>query len=143
MENDARMAGGCLCGAVRFTAVPTKLEMDVCHCSKCRRWSGGVFMAVPGGDTVKFESDAALGVFGSSDYGERLFCRTCGSTLAWRMKDGSSTAVSMQAFDDSSGFVFAEEIFIDEKPPQYAFANETRKLTGEEVFAQFAKAQGN
>lgn len=135
-------SGGCLCGAVRLSASPTKLEMDVCHCSMCRRWSGGVFMAVPCGDTLRFDKDDELAIFRSSDYGERLFCRSCGSSLAWRMQDGSNAAVSMQAFDDIEGFVFAEEIFVDEKPDHYTFANETRKLTRADVMAQFAQMQG-
>lgn len=137
---EARRTGGCLCGAVRLSAVPAKLEMDVCHCSRCRRWSGGVFMAIPCEPGIEFEGP--VGSFQSSDYGERLFCTACGSTLAWRMLDGSMIAVSMHAFDDTSGFVFAEEIFIDDKPPHYSFANDTRKLTGAEVMAQFAANQG-
>jgi len=134
--------GGCLCGAVRFEAVPSKLEMDVCHCSMCRRWSGGAFMAVPCGNSLSFTLSGGLAVFRSSDYGERLFCKACGSSIAWRMQDGSAAAVSMQAFDDAEGFVFAEEIFVDDKPDTYAFANHTRKLTGAEVMAQFANEQG-
>ena len=34
------------------------------------------------------------------------------------------------------------QIFIDEKPDFYSFANETTTLTGEEVFAQFNDSQG-
>jgi hypothetical protein len=134
--------GGCLCGSVRFEASPLRLDMDACHCSMCRRWSGGVFMAVPCGDGVAFQSAATLGIYRSSEYGERLFCRECGSSLIWRLQDGSSAAVALQAFDDLSGFVFVEEIFVDEKPDHYAFANETRKRTGAEVMAQFANEQG-
>lgn len=142
MGGDGPRTGGCLCGSVRLSAVPEKLEMDVCHCSMCRRWSGGVFMAVPCGTRVDFDEAATLGVYRSSDYGERLFCKVCGSTLGWRMADGSSTMVSMQAFDDTRGFVFADEIFIDQKPPHYSFANETRMVTGAEIMAQFANEQG-
>jgi hypothetical protein len=135
-------SGRCLCGAVRFTATPAKLEMDVCHCTFCQRWTGGVFMAVPCGDSLRFEDEAQLGTFKSSDYGERLFCRACGSSLAWRMQDRSHSAVSMQAFAERGDFLFAEEIFVDEKPATYEFANDTRRLTGAEVFAQFGANAG-
>jgi len=138
----AARTGGCLCGAVRFDAVPEKPEIDACHCSRCRRWSGGVFLSVPCGTSLDLRGGDALGVHRMSDYGERLFCRTCGSSIAWRMQDGSMSAVAFQAFDDQSGLVFAEEIFIDDKPPHYSFANETRKLTGAQVMAQFANEQG-
>jgi hypothetical protein len=33
--------------------------------------------------------------------------------------------------------VLTTEIFVDEKPGYYTFANETRKLTGQEVMAAF------
>jgi hypothetical protein len=136
-----RMTGGCLCGAVRFTAVPKALEMDVCHCSMCRRWSGGTVMSVPCTE-VDVEDPAALAVYVSSDWAQREFCRTCGSSLFWRMRGGEGhVAVSMQAFDDVSPFAFAEEIFIDEKPALYAFAGERPRLTGAEVMAKFTAQQ--
>jgi hypothetical protein len=128
------LSGKCLCGAVRFTATPKNDEMSVCHCGMCRRWSGGVFMAV-GCETLDVEDGAPLGVYRSSDYGERVFCSVCGSSLFWRMHDDSFFAVCPQAFDDPSRFRFASEIFIDAKPANYAFANDTRKMTGAEFFA--------
>lgn len=136
MAELAPRTGGCLCGAVRFTATPTTHEVDACHCGMCRRWTGGVYMAAPC-EGVTMEDEAATGVYRSSDYGERVFCKTCGSSLVWRMQDGSSAHVSVSALDDLSGFVLAQEIFIDEKPAVYDFANDTRKLTGAEFAAKF------
>jgi hypothetical protein len=37
---------------------------------------------------------------------------------------------------------FTEEIFIDERPPYYAFANETTQLTDEEVVRKYASLMG-
>ncbi|KQT60467.1 MULTISPECIES: GFA family protein [unclassified Aureimonas] len=127
-------SGGCLCGAVRLDAVLGSAEAGVCHCSMCRKWSGGVFMTVEC-DSVAFADEASLGIYRSSDYGERLFCRVCGSSLVWRMQDGSAHALALQALDDQSGIALTSEIFIDEKPSFYAFANETRKMTGAEFIA--------
>ena len=137
------LSGRCLCGNVRFTAVPTKMEMDVCHCGQCRRWSAGPFMGVPCGTSVKVENEAALRSFQSSEWAERMFCGECGTSLFWRMRENGDTSVSMNAFEDLSGFTFTEEIFIDEKPANYAFANATHKKTGAEVFAAFSAQQGN
>nr|WP_256371442.1 GFA family protein [Stappia sp. ES.058] len=114
--------------------------MGACHCSICRRWSGGVFMAV-GCRGVEIEDPAAVGVYSSSGYGERVFCKKCGSSLIWRMRDGSHSSVSAQAFDDPRVFAFTSEIFIDEKPDSYSFADSTQKMTGAEVFALFAPNQ--
>ncbi|CAH1661781.1 GFA domain-containing protein [Hyphomicrobiales bacterium] len=134
--------GGCLCGAVRFSAVPAKHEMDVCHCGMCQRWSGGVFMAVPCAE-VTFADESALGVYPSSEWGERLFCKTCGSSLVWRTRGqpGGYIGVSLQSLDDRSPFIFAEEIFIDEKPGLYSFAGERPRKTGAEIMAEFAAQQ--
>ena len=35
-------------------------------------------------------------------------------------------------------FVFDHQVFIDEKPDYYSFANETKDMTGQELFAMFA-----
>jgi len=39
-------------------------------------------------------------------------------------------------FSAESKLRFDHQIFIDRKPDYYSFANETKNLTGEEVFAQ-------
>jgi len=142
-SNPVALTGGCLCGAGRFTPTPRKHEMDVCHCSMCRKWTAGMFMAVPCGDSVRVEDESSLKAFASSEWGERVFCQECGTSLFWRLRDGSETMVSMQAFDDITSFRFVEEIFIDEKPALYDFRNDTRKLTGAEVMAAFAAGQGS
>ena len=41
-------------------------------------------------------------------------------------------------FEDDSNFVFDHQVFIDEKPKYYKFANKTTDMTGAEVFAKFA-----
>ena len=138
----AQVSGQCLCGAVKFKAAPKSEEMGVCHCVMCRRWTGGVFMAVTC-DRVDVEDDSQLGVYTSSDWGERCFCKKCGSTLFWRMRDGSHNAVSVQAFDNPEAFAFTSQIFIDEKPLSYDFANNTKNMTGPEVIAAFMDGQEN
>lgn len=135
-----KLDGQCLCGAVTFSAVPQAMEMDVCHCSQCRKWSGGSLMAVPC-DDLDVKDETQLGIYPSSDWGERLFCKTCGTNLFWRMKDQSINVVMAQAFDDPSQFVFTKEVFIDERPDNYAFANNTEKMTGAEFMALYASQE--
>lgn len=126
-------SGGCLCGELRFSATPRQAEFGVCHCDMCRRWSGGTFMAVGCGDNVEFEKDSSLRVFASSEWAERGFCGTCGTALFYRLKGAGHYQVALGAFDDISGLEFTSQIFIDEKPDAYEFANDTRKLTGQQV----------
>ena len=131
------MKGSCLCGAVSFTASPSTMEMGVCHCSMCRKWSGGTFMAVSC-DSINIEDETHLKAFQASKWGERLFCDKCGSTLIWRTQDHKHSVMAAQAFDDPSKFEFTSEIFVDNKPDNFEFANPTKKMTEAQVMAQFA-----
>ncbi len=58
------------------------------------------------------------------------------------MRDTSLLTVSAQAFEQPERFRFASEIFIDRKPANYAFANDTRKMTEAQVFAQYPEVAG-
>ena len=46
--------------------------------------------------------------------------------------------IGMGLLDDPNGVKLTEEVFVDEMPDGYAFAGNTKKMTGAEVFAQFA-----
>ena len=138
-SND-RLTGGCLCGAVRFTATVPAREIGVCHCGMCRRWTAGPFLAVECKGAVEFEDDASLGIYRSSEWAERGFCVKCGTPLFYRLAGKEFYAVSVEALDDRADFAFESQIFIDEKPPYYDFANATKKMTGAEVFAAFGAA---
>jgi hypothetical protein len=136
-------SGSCLCGAVRFTASPQDHEFGACHCSMCRRWSAGPFLSVECGGTVVIEDSACVGFYRSSEWAERGFCTRCGTPLFYRLVGQTFYAVSLEAFDDRSNFQFASQIFIDEKPTYYDFANATKTMTGAEVFAAFAAGGGD
>lgn len=40
-------------------------------------------------------------------------------------------------FDTDAALTFTKQIFIEQKPEYYAFANNTETMTGEQVFAAF------
>ena len=142
MSTANAMAGGCLCGAVRFTARPKNGDLGVCHCGICRRWSAGPFFALECEGPVEIADEANLGVYRSSEWAERCFCKRCGSVLFYRIVGKGFSAVSAEAFDDRSGLRFVSQIFVDDKPPYYDFANATHNMTGAEVFAAFSGQQG-
>ena len=132
------MQGGCLCGAVRFTAAPKDREVGACHCSMCRKWTGGPFMVIDCGDSIKVENESNLGVYRSSEWAERCFCKNCGSVLFYRLVQNGNCYASAEAFDDRAGYAFTSQVFIDEKPAYYDFANKTHNMAGADVFAAFA-----
>lgn len=127
-------AGRCLCGAVTFTAQGVATELHGCHCSMCRRWSGGSVLAAEV-KSVAFEGAEHLRRYDSSEWAERGFCEYCGSNLFYRLKASDQYMMSMGAFDDQSEFRLVGEIFVDEKPPGYAFSGEHPRQTGAEFLA--------
>ena len=130
--------GSCLCGSVRFTAKSMSTKVGACHCSMCRKWGGGPLMAVDCGADVTFEDDGTVAVFDSSEWADRGFCSKCGSNLFYRIKGSNQYIMSAGLFDSEEAFVFDNQVFIDEKPSYYCFANETEKMTGAEVYAKYA-----
>ena len=87
---------------------------------------------------LTFAEDAPLGVFRSSEWGERVFCKECGSSLAWRSVDGAMAFVTIQAFEDPARFAVTHELFIDCKPANYALVGPTTTMTEAEFMAQYA-----
>ena len=132
--------GHCLCGAVHLTASTMSTKVGVCHCGMCRRWTGGPLFAMDCGSNVTFQGQENIGVFTSSDWAERGFCKKCGSHLFYRLKQANQYIVPAGIFDHGEKLVFDHQIFIEEKPEYYSFANKTHNMTGAEVFAQYAPA---
>lgn len=130
--------GRCLCGAVKFKTNDAHISVTACHCSMCKHWSGGPFMAVDCGSQVKFEGQENISIYNSSEWAERGFCSQCGSNLFYRLKGTNQHQIPPGLFDDDDGLVFDLQVFIDQRPEYYKFANETNELTAAEVFAMYA-----
>ena len=137
MESAKLRQGRCLCGAVEVTARQPANKVGACHCRMCRRWGGGPFIEIDCGTDIEFAGEDNIAVFDSSDWAERGFCRTCGTHLFYRLKDSGQHMVPVGLFEDDDGLVFETQVFIDERPAYYEFANRTRNLTGEEIFKMF------
>jgi hypothetical protein len=122
---------------VTFTAEVAKREVDICHCAMCRRWSAGPYIGLGHDGAVAFGGTENVGVYKSSDWAERAFCKVCGSSLYYHLLGTDHYSFSAGALDDQSRLVLTKQIFIDEKPAYYDLANDTPKLTGAQAFASF------
>ncbi len=80
-----KIAGGCLCGAVRYHADTKPLRVVVCHCTNCQKQSGTAFslvVTIPSealhldGLTVDYADESETG-----SKVRRRFCGSCGSPL--------------------------------------------------------------
>ncbi|MEJ7601516.1 MAG: GFA family protein [Kofleriaceae bacterium] len=127
------MTGRCLCGAVKFSAAEVETEHHACHCGMCRRWSSSAFLAATAKD-VTFDGRDELALYDSSAWAARGFCRICGTTLFYFLKPTQTYAFSVGAFDDPTPFRLVREIFIDRKPPGYAFEGDHERWTEAETF---------
>ncbi|PSW16929.1 GFA family protein [Photobacterium sanctipauli] len=129
------MKGQCLCGAIEVEAEPQK-EVGLCHCSMCRKWSSGPMFAVHCGSDVVFNGDEPT-IYQSSEWAERGFCSKCGTNLFYHLLPTNEFILSAGLFQDAD-FTLTNEIFIDEKPGYYELRNDTHKMTGQQVFEQYA-----
>lgn len=136
LENN-QVSGSCLCGRTGLSTTNLSKNVGACHCNTCRKWGGGPLMAVDCGTEVSLKGEEQIGVFNSSEWAERGFCTQCGAHLFFRMKTNNQYFVPVGLFQESEGFVFDHQVFIEEQPDYYCFANETKDMTGAELFSQY------
>ncbi|MEM7022014.1 MAG: GFA family protein [Pseudomonadota bacterium] len=138
MAEQSNATGSCLCGAVKIKVTADHKDVGVCHCDMCRRWSSGPLMALEVGQDVEIDGEDHVTIYRSSDWAERGFCKTCGSNLFYRIVGSGDHYLSAGLIDGQGDMVFTGQVFIDEKPEFYSFANQTKTMTGAELFAMFA-----
>lgn len=104
------IAGGCLCGAVRFVATAPPVGTAYCHCRWCRRHTGAPVAAFA--DFRKADVTFTAGTpakYASSPGALRGFCAACGSTLTF---EGDNTPdlinIHVGALDEPEKFPPAE-----------------------------------
>jgi len=76
--------GGCLCGAVRYEIRGEPGQVAHCHCAMCRKAAGApmVTFVSCAADQLTYTRGAPA-VYRSSGSAERVFCKDCGSALAF------------------------------------------------------------
>ena len=130
--------GHCLCNAVQLTATVLPHSVSACHCTMCRRWTGGPLMVFDCGTEVSFKGQEHIGLYRSSDWADRGFCQRCGSHLFFLYRQTGQYFVPAGLFDMEAPVSLDLQVFIDDKPAYYNFAEQTENLTAAEVFALYA-----
>ncbi|MFM2389190.1 MAG: hypothetical protein RLZZ437_745 [Pseudomonadota bacterium] len=145
MSDRLHREGGCLCGAVRFSAQLAHTNFGACHCPMCRRWTGSALLGitVPEGQVVWQGADH-IATRQSSEWAMRAWCRECGTGLYFKITDGGPYAGGIELpigiLDDASGLTMTNEIYIDHKPDSFAYAGTGRNvMTRADCVAKFAK----
>lgn len=130
------LRGSCLCGAVTVTVQTELPRLRACHCDMCRQHTSGMFISVetlPG--TLEVSGPAQS--YASSEWAERGFCGTCGSTLWYGTQADGVRHPAAGLFDGAALGEMTLEFFADECPQGYALSGDHRKLSTEETIAMF------
>jgi len=136
-------AGGCLCGAIRYTTDGAPLRVTYCHCRFCQRSTGSAYLIEPVFERQKLvltRGTPATYEHVSEGSGKRLtinFCGTCGTKLFLEGERFPGFCnVFAGTFDDPNWFARTPEnsrhIFVD-----YA-QHGTVLPAGVKLFAQHA-----
>lgn len=73
--------GACLCGKLTFEVHEPEV-MGACHCTRCRRWSGGPGTTVVVAAAQNFrvtQGQELMKRYHEEGFADRNFCGTCGS----------------------------------------------------------------
>lgn len=104
----SKHTGGCLCGAIRYSADIESTELRHCHCRDCQKASGahGAVVALIPRDKFKLEKGTPKRYAGKAASGRtlyRFFCGDCGSPL-YSQRETTPEMVTLRAgsLDDSN-----------------------------------------
>lgn len=131
------ITGQCLCGAVRITARTDNPILRACHCDMCRRHTSGAFFSI---ETVpdSIEVTGPATTYRSSDWAQRGFCSTCGSTLWYETLHDGQRNLAAGLFADAGRALLELEFFADKCPQGYRIEGDHRRLSTKETMAMFS-----
>ncbi len=126
-------AGGCLCGAVRFSSEGPFLFCAHCHCAWCQRAHGAAFVTWLGVSETTFrlvQGEDRLTWYSSSEQSDRGFCSKCGTTLFFRsVLAPGEVHIALACVDDAARVKPpAAHVFFDAHVPWFTFADDLPKL---------------
>ena len=114
--------GGCLCGAVRYTAEADPTSATICHCTDCQKFTGSVFATLVALNKEALSITGTLKTFdsigGSGKPILRHFCPECGSSIAEEPGTRPGMVIlNVGTFDKPSLARPGREIFRDDALP--------------------------
>jgi hypothetical protein len=133
-------AGGCLCGAVRYTLDEVPAMVAICHCRHCQRQSGSAFSVVGAIPEASYHQSGETRTYrDSADSGQPLdrhFCATCGSPII--SVAGSLPGiviVKAGTLDDPSAWVPSVEVYCDRALDWIALSDNRAHFPGSNIGA--------
>jgi hypothetical protein len=127
-----KIAGGCACGAIRYTTETDPIVMVNCHCRDCQRTTGSGYAAVmvlpAQAVTLTGEPRYFRTVGDAGKWVDRGFCPVCGSPVTLKL-ERFPDAIGIQAasLDEPKQFAPAMDLFTVSAQPWDHMASETQK----------------
>lgn len=112
-----QVTGGCLCGAVRFSATLPDRNLSFCWCSQCRRQVSGPLICVSEAVQWTITSGRAE-TYRASTSASRGFCARCGSTLYWQA-DKRGPGFTLGSLDKRDGYRLTHVVHPEDRPDFY------------------------
>jgi len=133
MSDDSKMAGGCMCGAVRYEVTGESFGVAHCHCNSCRKHNGGPVGTLAGynKDQVTFSGDERK-MYESSPGVGRAFCGKCGTPLTWEGESGGAYIFEfhISTFDNPDALVPTGHSFDAERIAWFDIADNLPRYEG-------------
>jgi hypothetical protein len=134
----ARMAGGCLCGAIRYTTEAEPIFSSACHCRDCQRFTGSAFGALVALPKEALTFSGTMATFtspgGSGKLVHRHFCPKCGSSMAEETEFSPGCVIlNIGTLDEPKSVTMAREIFCDDALPWVRTAGNMQRFAKKPV----------
>ena len=104
MGTDEHLAGGCLCGRVRFVCGAGESFVSYCHCRMCQKATGAPFSVMANFPRHEVTWSREPAKRRSSPLAVRGFCDACGTPLCFQYDDSDHVSLAVGAFDDPNRF---------------------------------------
>lgn len=112
------LGGGCLCGACRYEFEGETDDVAHCHCSMCRRASGGTVNTWVTVEKTHFRWLAGEPkTYRSSERAQRFFCPTCGAQLVFAFDDSEYLDVTVATLDRAHSVVPTRHVWYGNRLP--------------------------
>jgi hypothetical protein len=125
MSDNHGLGGGCFCGAIRCLLNAEPFDAGYCHCRNCQMASGASVLAFATVPIDAFQvTRGAPARYPSSNFGERWFCRDCGTPLAIRVDFQPDTLdFTIASLDEPARVEPGFHIFTRSKVPWFAISD--------------------
>ena len=123
------LTASCLCKGVKFKTKGEHRNVSNCHCIQCRKTHGiyGAYSNVKDKD-IKFINKKNLSWFKSSKNAKRGFCKKCGASIFFKIKDSDNISIAAGMFDKPTKLKTTRNIFVGTKSDFYKITDKLPKF---------------